>query len=127
MGMKLERKLISGHVTARAAAAFGRLGGSVGSAAQRANARRTDRGGGRPRGAGPTTTDLRASLSASKSTARHGRATAELSAARAELSRLLAIPRVERDPAAASAAISTHAAACHAAGLVPAQPVARSD
>jgi hypothetical protein len=32
----------------RAASAFGRMGGSVASPAQRANARRTDRGGGRP-------------------------------------------------------------------------------
>lgn len=42
------RLIVVDHVTARAAAAFGRMGGSVGSPAQRANARRTDRGGGRP-------------------------------------------------------------------------------
>jgi hypothetical protein len=42
------RLIVVDHVTARAAAAFGRMGGSVGSPAQRANSRRTDRGGGRP-------------------------------------------------------------------------------
>jgi len=42
------RLIVVDGPTARAAAAFGRMGGSVASPAQRANSRRTDRGGGRP-------------------------------------------------------------------------------